>query len=209
MSTSNAPSLPPPAEDRILQPTGSKAILAQDAGATSIFLPSIGLRRGNGFILCFGLIWATCSALATIQALRGTLRLEGGGIPSVTHSLLLLSLCWAIGLGFTLAGIHLARRKVVFIATADGLFLLQSGPLGKKERQFPRADIVAIRFGHAKSTTNGQPDPQLEVRLTSGQTVGLLVNRDPDELRWLAYVLRQALIIPAYQPAPGATKTTA
>ncbi len=93
-----------------------------------------------------------------------------------------------------------------FTAGHSELTVVKSGPFKTKRLIFRPAEIENISASASNVTVNRQSVPELQV-LRTGKTIGFLVGRDPDELRWIAMELSTALgLAPVAATNPDAMK---
>ena len=93
--------------------------------------------------------------------------------------------------------INLGKRRATLTAGKSGLIVVQTGPFGVKRREFRRDEIAAIRADASNVEVNHTRLVELQIHPVTGKKLGLFVNRDDAELRWMATELRNALGVPA------------
>ena len=99
----------------------------------------------------------------------------------------------AVGLGIMLSGYNLGKRQAAIAVQGDQLSIKRIGPFGKRDWNFSAQEIQAIRKGSSGMEVNDRPVMELQVHLASGEKVGLLSQRDDEEIDWMAAVLRNKL----------------
>ena len=177
------------------KPAGSPVVVQRNEASLLLAVPPAGIWKGAGGFLVFGILWCLIiGAVTTAFLVVGPFELKM--IP-------VFALFWLIGLGMLGVAIHMGRCQVNFTAGRSALTVVKSGPFGTRRFEFRRPDIANISAGNSQMEVNHRPVPELQVRLLIGKKIGFLMGRDADELRWIATELRNALGIPATDPAPA------
>jgi len=193
------PSGDPTPEVVPMQPAHSKIILVQDATTATFAIPRPGFKSPYLFLIFFGLIWCALTGASTLAALMGNMHDKHGGKPPLLIIIPFLGVFWAVGLGLLLGGIAAVIGKSVIIASPDFLLWSKAGLFGKKERQWDRGQVAAIRVGDSNTEINHRRLQQLQFQVYAkagdpkSHTIGLLTGRDRAELEWMTAVLRQTL----------------
>lgn len=185
----------PPVGGVVEKPAGSRVVLQRNNASVALEAPPDGFRQGSLGLLMMGLFWCGITGVPTVGFLFSK-NFQPVMIP-------FLAVFWLVGLGLLAGAIHAARCRVRFTAGRSELTVVTSGPFGTKRRNFPRPDILDISVGPSRVAVNHRHPPELQVRQLSGKTTGFLMGRDPDELRWIAWELNQALGVTAAEPAPA------
>ena len=181
------------ADDVLEQPAGSRVQVEERGAGVRLVVPPAGLWRGSWGLFFFALVW--CGFMVFFTTLTGASMFKGGGIE--WGLMAFLAAFWAIGIGLLVGAIHMGRRSATLEADAGRLRVETRGLFGTKQREWPRAELSAIRAGASGIEVNERPVIELQVHPSSGKKVGLLGGRKGDELRWLATRLRRALNVPA------------
>ena len=71
------------------------------------------------------------------------------------------------------------------------LLVTRAGLFGQKQQEWQAEDLRTIRLGPSGTEVNDQPINQLHLVPRKGKKVGMLTERDDDELEWIAAVLRR------------------
>jgi hypothetical protein len=96
------------------------------------------------------------------------------------------------------AVIWINSRTVEFWITPNRFAAITTRPLfGAWPQDWPRSQIAAIRSDLVVEAGAKGEYLGLLIRLTDAESSSFLSGRDPDELRWLATVLRRELGVPA------------
>ena len=181
-------------EPPLPQPPASKIMLLQEGDITTLLIPPQGFTGNLRGLLFFSLLWCGIVGFITVGMLFGEKDdFTADLIPLILFGLLF----WGVGIGLFLLAFHLARRKAVFVITADTLTFSQVGPLRQSEKQWPTTEITAVGVGDSNTSVNNVPLKQMQIHLLTGHPQGLFTGRDTDELNWLASVLRQTLAVPS------------
>lgn len=181
-----------------VQPGGSRIEIRRFDDGVSIEVPPAGLWRGSGGLFGFSLLCNGFLTLLTTAVLRSVF----GGNPQDQVSWTVvpfLAIFWSVGIGILLGSIQMGRRHAGLAVAGGTLMVLQTGLFGKKQREWPLADILAIRAGPTGMTVNHQPVLELQIYDTHGGKLGLLAGRAEEELRWLAHELRLAARAPEWE----------
>jgi hypothetical protein len=186
----------PPFREREQQPADSTVFVDCGVNSVTLTVPPAGLLRGTGGMFVGALIW--CSALAVVNFLFLSGDLPDVDVLAPTGAFSLAF--WAIGVGMLLLSIHFGRRQAVLAVVHDRLMVLQTGPFGSKQREWPRDAVADIRSGPTLLLTQGansdEAPMELQIYPRHGKPVGLLTGRNAGELQWLATMLRRTLRVP-------------
>jgi hypothetical protein len=85
----------------------------------------------------------------------------------------------------------------VLLATPDSLVFTQKGPLRSRERQWPRATLLAIGVGDSSTSVNGRALPELQIHAAEGGKLGMFDGHPDEDLAWMASTLRAFYGLPA------------
>ena len=179
------------------KPAGSPVVLERREASVVLAVPPAGLWKGSMGFAFFAILWCLFTGAFTAAFLFAG-KFELAMVPFI-------AMFWLVGLGMLAVAINLGMRRATFTAGHDELTVVKSGPFGTKRLQFRRAEIANVSAGASNVSVNHRPVPELQVRLVTGKKFGFLVGRDPDELRWIATELSNALGLaaPAQAAAPG------
>jgi len=199
--------VPPPVEvyhapdaelsaEALEKPAGSPVLMQQGNQGIVLDVPPGGLWKGSQGIFFFAVFWCLIVGMITVGLAReGKFELK---------SLPVFGVFWLVGLGMLAAAINLGRRRFTFTTGPGQLTVVRSGPFGTKQFEFKRGDITEISVGRSNVEQNHRPVLELQVKLVDGKKAGLLAGRDPEELRWIATMLRRSLDLAApAQAAPA------
>jgi hypothetical protein len=151
-------------------------------------IPPAGVRRVSGGISAVAVVWTGFVLLISAGCVCANA--PWGAYPFLVPF-------WGVGVGLLLAAWHMGRRQAVLAVVGDTLMILQTGPLGSKRGEWPRARISHICAGPSGTQVNDQDVLELQIHLAWGDRFVLLAGRGEEELRGLAVALRQALGVPA------------
>lgn len=175
-------------DNKVAAPPRTRIVVQEQPGGVAIAVPAAGLWKGSKGLIGFALFWNAFVAgfvLLLVQA-RAPI-----GI------FLFMLIFVAIGLGALGAAIQMGRKRVLLAVAKDALAYQTISPFGTVRRQIPRPNIASIRIGPSGMSVGNKPVLELQIHLTDqrGKT-GLLSQCTPEELAWVAAVLRRHLGIP-------------
>ena len=187
-----------PNRDILFQPPDSRVVVEKHPDGVTLTVPALGIWRFGAGLIVLGLIFAVVGAIVTVGALRPMFQpnakapsgaIYGGGV------------FFCIGVGMIAITIHVGSKKCVLAVVGDQLLTFETGPLGSRQREFTRDELLDIDCGRSNITVNKRPLMQLQIRMHGRRPlVGMLTGRDEIELKWIATVLRQALGISSVPP---------
>jgi hypothetical protein len=112
---------------------------------------------------------------------------------------------WGIVLASMLAGLNLCRCHGI-VEVAEGFLRVEQANLfGRRQRQWPCEEIVAVQTGPTGLTNGGGTSatgvtipggtrvPELHLYTKDGERIRLFAGRSEEELDWIARELRQVL----------------
>jgi hypothetical protein len=185
---------PPEFRDVAEKPADSPVVIQRQSSGIVLEIPPAGLRKGSMGLFAFACAWCLFMAVFTFLVVFGKqAKPSPGNLPFWPF----LAGFWAIGLGMMAGAVHLGKRRATLTAGKSGLIVVVTSPFGVKRREFRREEIAAVRADDSNVKVNNSPLLELQVHPVTGKKVGLFVNRDPGELRWMATELRNALGVPA------------
>src|SRR5262245_55867066 len=174
------------------QPAGTTIQIVRSDDAVSITVPPVVLWRSSLFPM--GLLW--CVIVAVITVVFVPVIWNAKPDASVWILPLVVSIFWLVGIGLLLGGINMGLRQAGLAVAGGTLMVMQTGPFGKKQREWPREQIAPSGVGPTGMTVNDKPVLELQIHDSDGERLGLLAGRSDDELAWLAHELRQAAKLP-------------
>jgi hypothetical protein len=170
------------------KPEDSDATIEQRGDELTITLPPAGLRQGSKGLFFFALLWNGFLAVFTsLWFLPG--ELSG----SMLGLIAFLALFWAIGIGLLLTAINMGRKRAIIDMVGDVLIVTEQSIFGTKQHELRADQIEAIRLGPSGTEVNNRPINELQVHRKEGKKLGLFSQRNDEELKWIASVLRDAL----------------
>jgi len=175
------------------KPAGSPVVMEQNSQGVVLDVPPAGLWKGSMGLFFFAVLWCLINGTVTAGILlEGKFELKA--IP-------IFGVFWLVGLILLAVAINLGRRRFTLTVGQGQLTVVRSGPLGTKQFDFSRRDIAEVSVGSSNVEENHRPVMELQVKLVTGKKFGFLVGRDPEELRWMATVLRHSLGLTAIAPS--------
>ena len=175
------------------QPADSRVQLTHLANGIHLIVPPAGLWRGSKGLFFGALLWCSFIAFFSVMFILPSVKKEG----SVWGIALFLSLFWLVGFALLAFAVNMGRRSAELVVEENSLRLVTKGLLGSKQRNWPGAELAAIRADSSGMEVNGKPVIELQIHPRTGKKVGLLAGQNAVELRWIATRLRQALELPA------------
>jgi hypothetical protein len=183
-------------DDLVRQPEGSKVVMQRGNASIVLEVPPAGLRHGTMSLFPFAAGWCVITALFTFALIFG--HTDPAQPPRQAWiGPVVLVVFWMAGAATLGLAINLGRRRATLQAGNSGLTVVQTGPFGVKRREFRRAEIAAIRADDSNVESNGRRLLELQIHSVTGRKVGLFVNRDAEELQWMAAELRKAVGVAA------------
>jgi hypothetical protein len=178
------------------QPCDSKVILERSASVI-LHVPAAGLfgRGGGGCLCCSGIFCCAIMLVGTVAMLFGTPDPNPGNL-DIRIAWVIFAVFWAIGIGLLVGAVHMARRQAVLAVVEDTLLVMQTGLFGSRRWEWKRHELSDIIAGKSNVSVNDEPVIELQIFPIEGKHVGVLIGRGKDELRWMATVLRRALVLP-------------
>jgi len=172
------------------QPPGSRIKVEERINGLMLFVPPAGLWRGSSGLFFFALLW--CGFMAVFTTLMFSAGLKG----AVWAPLGFLAIFWAVGFGLMAYAIKMGRSSATLTVEGGQLLIALKSPFGIKQWQWNRAEIADIRAEASGMKSNERPVINLQIHPITGKKTGVLAGHDPEELRWIAARLRQALNVP-------------
>jgi hypothetical protein len=189
----------PDEKDEVLlpQPAGSSVQLEERSLGIRLVVPPAGIWKGSKGLFFFALLW--CGFMCLFTGLSVFAHFKGSGkVP--TAFWIFIPAFWSIGLGLLAGATNMGRRRAELTADSGRLHIEITGLFGLKQRDWPRADIAAVRADASGMEVNNRPVIELQIHPAVGKKAGFLAGRDEAELRWMAAQLRRALNVPARRP---------
>jgi hypothetical protein len=183
----------PDLEPSLTQPAGSQIAVDKFEGGLTIRVPPAGVWKGSSGMFLFALLWNGFMTVFTSAAICGGLNAENPPDETALWVFpLVISLFWAVGIGMLLGSLNMGRRRAMFAIAAGKLLVMQQGIFGARQREWAVEEIDDITTGPSGMKVNDREVPQLQIKSSSGEKLGLLTGRDSQELEWLACELRGA-----------------
>lgn len=181
---------------RAAQPPAGTSIEISRASGLEIHAPPVGLFRGSRGLAVFGLLWTLFTGGMLFAASFAS------GMESIP--LILLALFVAIGLVILYSAARMGWRRTE-IAVQPPLLRIERRTFGGARVDELRLDELRdVALGPSGLRINGRDVPELKLHLDSSRKIGLLIERRPEELEWLAALLRSELGLPRRDGADGA-----
>ena len=162
------------------QPEESDAVLSTHESGIKIDVPPSKDRTGIGFAI----VWLGISTIVAVGALLGDAE-NAATLPFV-------GLFIAIGVGILLWSIDVSRRKTSLVTSGDQLLVVSDSLFGTRRQIWSKQQLNEIRCGASNVSQDDRSLPELQVH-DRNRKFGCLINRDEDELKWIAAKLTSAL----------------
>lgn len=177
------------------QPAGSTVQVERRDDGLTLTIPPAGLWKGSKGLFLFSILWnAFVSVFVILMILTelGVVQSSDGDTPGIIGLLFMIPFI-AVGVGTMLAAINMGRRKTIIDVVHDVLLISRKNIFGMKQHEWTAEQIESIEHGPSNMSVNDQPIYELQIHPVSGKKVGLLSERNDDELRWIVAELNQAL----------------
>jgi len=179
------------------RPAGSNAVLQVGQGEFVLDLPPLGVlnfKQVTGLIALFAVLFIAGGPMALwLHFGLGLLADRGPGeaIASAVVSVLIGAAvgAWAVWLG---------TRRTTFAVTTAELAIRRKSAFEQSRRTWPREEVALVRAARRQMGSPGKRTTLIELHIETrdGDVTRLFGERDADEIRWVAAVLRQALNLP-------------
>jgi hypothetical protein len=176
--------------ERFEPPAETDIALDRHPRGIAFTIPPAGIWKGSRGLFLFSLIW--CSITLAVSVVGGGVWQPNGNLP-LAGVLLFAAIFWTIGIVTLCVSINMGRRQAVLAVVGDSLQFLQVGPFGRRRHEWSREQITDVTVGPSGVEINDVPILELQVRTVAGKKHGLLSQRDPAELEWIATVVRHEL----------------
>ena len=177
----------------LTQPVGSKVVMERFADGLTLQVPPAGLIAGSKGLFVFAVLWMGIVGFITVIFFVSIVAANGKQNGPIWVPFAILSLFDMVGALLLVASINMGKRKAALAVTGGTLMVIQSGPFGTKQRDWPAGQVSSICAGPSGMEVNDVPVLELQIFDASGQKFGLLAGRGDNELKWLASELRAAL----------------
>lgn len=181
------------AERAATPPPGTAITVERGGGGLVVQVPPPGLLRGSHGLFLMGAIWAAISVAFAVAVIAAPL---GGGRDDDQGALVAIPFVLffvAIGVAMLYFSARLGTRRTT-MTVAPPQLRWESVALGQRRaEELDLSRLRAVAVGPTGVRINNRPVLQLELHLAGGEVRGLLRERTPDELAWLAAVLRREL----------------
>jgi hypothetical protein len=112
---------------------------------------------------------------------------------SLPGPILVLGLLWVAEFATVLIVIDQTWRQTVLDASSEGLCLVRTSPFRTRRMLWHPDQVVELRVVHTALTRSLQALGQLQIFLSTGQTVHLFTDHPKQELDWFTGLLADAL----------------
>jgi hypothetical protein len=173
-----------------VKPADSNVTIGQGGNGLELIVPSRGFRKESWGLFGFSIVWTIVVSAVWVGFILSAIKRGGfrdwGAIPFLLGG-------EAIGLAMLLTSIHLGRRVFRIQASRSQLEVCLKSPLRSRQWTWSSSELALVTIGDSGTKVNEKMLLQLQVRTLAGKKQGFLTGRDPEELKWLAWTLNQAL----------------
>lgn len=169
-------------------PAGSDIEVETFADGLTIRIRPAGLRKGTSGLFTFSLVWNGAMLLFTTLFLVAMLSNRANN-DDMWVVMGFLALFWAVGIGTLCGALNMGWRKAAIAVAGDSLMVMQTGPFGKKSKEWPLSDLVDIKAGPSGIRVNDVDVVELQIYAIDDSKFGLLAGRATAEVEWLASLL--------------------
>jgi hypothetical protein len=176
------------------QPADSLVTVQELPDGVAIRVPPLGLWKGSRGLMSFAVLWCGFMTLFDGIGIISLLQ-KGDRFDHVWVFVGFSALFWAVGLGLLAGAVNMGRREAALALAGGVLMVVQKGPFGAKRREWSADEIASVEAGPSGMEINKQPVLELQIVDRGQAKFSVLAGRSDDELRWLAWRLRQALAL--------------
>ncbi|MEM1446392.1 MAG: hypothetical protein AAGF84_10075 [Planctomycetota bacterium] len=202
------------------QPDESDIVAEPSASGIAYRVPARGIIKGSRGLWFFALFWNGITWTMVIAFTLGNVEMDSGDVPPWYVAVPFLGVFVLSSAAMAYYAIRMGTRSVRFEVTGVGertrLMLEERHAFGQTRVELSHGDLTAVRVAPSGVSENDRPINQLTLHVTEDATtslpkrwakkgkIGLLLERDDDELRWLAARLRHDLQVGSIPPADEA-----
>ncbi len=175
------------------RPSASRIGIRQNPDGLTMTIPREALAKGNIHLLLFCIGWGFFAVVLTLFCAVWAL------IPSsVTGDLwpllTVVPLFWLVEIAVIVVTVRMGRRDAFIDVVDDVLLINNKGLLGVRSHVWSRREITGIKVGDARLSFNRASQPEIQVRRRGYPlATGLFVGLNRRELKWIVWVLHDAL----------------
>lgn len=159
----------------------------------TITIPPAGVWKGSKGLFFFSLLWCGVLTFMTIVIVIAMQKPGQAKDDSPWVAPVVFGLFWVVGIGMFLGALNMGRRRAAIALVNTQLMAIQTGIFGSKKREWQLNEIKEVRVGPSGIEVNSQPVNELQILDQKDDKFGFLSERDDEELRWLAWEIRQSL----------------
>lgn len=173
--------------DALIQPPDSDVVFRDHADSLSFLVPPAGIWKGSHGLFLIGLVWNVFVGVF-VSAMIFSDDSDAGLMPFALLGLFLL-----VGFAIMLSGYNIGKRQAAIAVQGDQVSIKRISPFRTRDWNVSTNEIKAIRKGPSGMEVNDRPVMELQVHLAEGEKIGILSQRDDEEIDWIAAVLRHKL----------------
>lgn len=181
-------------------PKDTNILLLREPDGLTINIPPKGIMRGSKGLAFFAILWNgfILLMLGMIVFTMLTPNNPNTSGPDSPWTLLFFLPFIAVGIGLAVFSVHAGKSQASLVIIGSGeaavLAYIRNSPVLKtRELNWPANELSHLCIGDSNMPVNDVPIQELQVHPKQGKKVGLLAQFDDEELKWIAYELRQQL----------------
>ncbi len=181
-------------------PKDTNILLLRETDGLTINIPPKGIMRGSKGLAFFAILW-NGFILLTLGMIVFTMLTPNNpntSGPDSPWTLLFFLPFIAVGVGLAVFSVHAGKSQASLVIIGSGetavLAYIRISPVLKtREMNWSANEISHLCVGDSNMSVNDVPVQELQVYPKQSKKVGLLAQLDDEELKWIAYELRQQL----------------
>ena len=168
-------------------PDDSQIEVVEESDSKVYRIPERPLMKGSGGLFLFSVMWNSILVIITMCFFfLGGNGMDWGAVPVIL-------IFWAIGIGFLVGSIYMARQSAL-IGVKDGLLFIERKTIfGTKWTEFAAEEIESVEMAYANMEINNVRVMNLRIQAADQKPVSMLAHLSNPELQWLAHQLRRSL----------------
>lgn len=174
-------------------------VLERSADGLVIDVPPRGVWKGSRGLFLMG--WLVIGFTLLVDAVVLFAALGGAGSAGVLPVLFMMIFLLA-GAACVATGWEMGRRSARIQLDRDELVVDRDSPFRPMVHRFERGSVEDVFVDASNLKINGKMVMELKIKVHGSPTLGLLSQREVEELEWIAAALRGALTRPERETTP-------